>query len=251
MELQTLVSFLDKELDVAAFEDASHNGLQVERTGPVSRIAVGVDASMAFFERAAGQGAELLICHHGLSWGDSLKRITGLNYQRLRFLVEHNMGLYACHLPLDAHPRLGNNARICDALGLQERQPFGDYHGMTIGFRGVLPAPMPYAAFKRRVHEIMGNTVGTMEFGRDEVRTVAVVSGGAADGVAEAGEGGVDVYLSGEPKLEAYSVAQEHRIHVIFAGHYATEVFGVKAVAELLNARFEVEAGFIDMGIRF
>ncbi len=251
MELQTLVSFLDQELNVAAFEDASHNGLQVERAGGIRRICAGVDASMAFFERAAEQGADLLICHHGLSWGDSLKRITGLNYRRLKFLMDHNIGLYACHLPLDAHPRLGNNAQICEALGLQDRQPFGDYHGMTIGFRGSLPVPMPYTDFKQRVHAILGNTLGTMDFGRDEVRTVAVVSGGAADGVAEAGETGVDVYLSGEPKLEAYSIAQEHRVNVIFAGHYATEVFGVRAVAGWLATRFDVQAGFIDMGIRF
>lgn len=251
IELQDIVSFLDAELDLAAFEDASHNGLQIENSGGIECICTGVDASLAFFERAAEMNADLLLCHHGLSWGDSLKRITGINYHRLKFLMNHNMALYACHLPLDAHPRLGNNARICDALGLNERQPFGDYHGMTLGYRGVLPSPMSYTVFKQNVSEIMGNKLVTMDFGSDEVRTVAVVSGGAAEGVEEAALAGMDVYISGEPKLSAYHLAQEYGINVIFAGHYATEVFGVKALAELLKGRFDVNAEFIDMGIGF
>ena len=210
-----------------------------------------MDASLAFFEKAAEHKADMVICHHGLSWGDSLKRITGLNYRRLRFLLDHDMALYACHLPLDAHPQLGNNAQICKALGVKGRKPFGFYHGIALGFCGSLPKAMPYADFKKRAHSLFGNTVGTMDFGKRTVRTVAVVSGGGADEIAEAGEKNIDVYISGEPRLMAYHLAQEYQINAIFAGHYATEVFGVKAVAALLSSRFKVDTEFINMGIRF
>jgi dinuclear metal center YbgI/SA1388 family protein len=249
--LASIVAFLDRELDIKAFADSSHNGLQVENSGKISRVAFGVDASLAFFEEAARRKAQMAICHHGLSWGDSLKRITGLNYRRLKFLLDHDLALYACHLPLDAHPRLGNNAQIARALGLRRLKPFGLYHGISIGFCGSLPAAMPYAAFKLMAQRIMGNTVGTLDFGKRTVRTVAIVSGGAAELIDEAGQKGIDVYLSGEPQLLACHLAQEHKINAIFSGHYATETFGVKALARRLASRFGLQTEFIDMGIRF
>ena len=134
--LEIIVSFLNRELNIKAFSDDAHNGLQVENIGKIARVCVGVDASLAFFEEAAKRKADLVICHHGLSWGDSLKRITGLNYRRLKLLIDNDMALYACHLPLDAHPRYGNNAQICKAFGLRRLNPFGIYHGTPIGFSG-------------------------------------------------------------------------------------------------------------------
>ena len=249
--LSAITSFLDRELNITAFADDSHNGLQVENSGRVVRVCAGVDASLAFFQEAAQRKANLLICHHGLSWGDSLKRISGINYQRLKFLMDHDMALYACHLPLDAHPRLGNNALICRALGLKHLRPFGAYHGVELGFRGELPTAVSYPEFKAKVKRVCGQLGSTMDFGTSRIRSVAVVSGGAADGVAEAGEAGVDVYLSGEPKLSAYHLAQEYGINAIFAGHYATEVFGVRAVARRVASRFGLKAEFIDMKIGF
>lgn len=250
-KLQSLVAFLDRELRIKDFSDDSHNGLQVENSGRISRVAVGVDASLAFFEASTRRKAQLLICHHGLSWGDSLKRISGLNYRRLKFLLDHDLALYACHLPLDAHPRLGNNAQIARALGLRRLKPFGNYHGTAIGFCGSLPGALPYAAFQALVRRIMGNPGSSMDFGRRSVRTVAIVSGGAGGLIEEAGQKGIDVYLSGEPNLAAYNLAQEYKINAIFSGHYATEMFGVKALARLLAARFGLQAEFVDLGIRF
>lgn len=248
--LETIVSFLDRELNIKAFADDSHNGLQVGNSGRISRICVGVDASLAFCEKAAKRKADMVICHHGLSWGDSLKRITGLNYRRLKFLMDNDIALFACHLPLDAHPRHGNNAQICKAFGLRRLKPFGFYHGLPIGFSGALPKAMPYTAFKARAQRVFGNTIATMDFGKSMIRTVAVVSGGAAAQIDEAGQKGIDAYISGEPKLMAYHLAQEYGINAIFAGHYATEVFGVKALARLLASRFRVKTEFLDMGIR-
>jgi dinuclear metal center YbgI/SA1388 family protein len=250
--LAKITAFLDRELKLASFQDASHNGLQVESTGRVRRVCCGVDASMAFFEAAHARDADLLICHHGISWGDSLARITELNYRRLKFLLAHDMALYACHLPLDAHPVYGNNACIAKALGLRALKPFGDYHGQTIGVAGRLPKPMPYADFKIHAAAAIGTrALQSMDFGGRLVRTVAVVSGGAADMAAEAGRSGMDVYITGEPMLQAHSVAEEYRLNVIFAGHYATEVFGVRALGSLLEKHFAVKSEFIDLAVPY
>jgi dinuclear metal center YbgI/SA1388 family protein len=246
-DLSPLVRWLDRTLNVAAFEDASHNGLQVESSGRVRKVACCVDASLESFEACREQGADLVVCHHGISWGDSLRRITGIHRRRMAFLIRNDMALYACHLPLDAHPRVGNNILLCKALGLRRIRPFGDYHGVTIGFGGELPAAVPYARFRAAVARLMDSPVRSMDFGPPSVRTVAVVSGGAADSVAEAGEKGYDVFLSGEAKLSAYHLAREHRVHALFAGHYATEVFGVRAVADLIRRRRGIPAEFVDV----
>lgn len=249
--LNRIVAYLDGELRIADFDDTSNNGLQVANSGNVATVCCGVDASMEFFVAACERQADLLICHHGMSWGDSLKHITGLNYERVAFLIKHDMALYACHLPLDAHPRCGNSAGICRALGLQARKPFGLYRGVEIGFAGRLPKPMRYERFKRLVADIMGCEPRTMDFGKKTIRTVAVVSGGAAAEVEEAGKKGIDVYVSGEPALMAYSLAQEYGINAVFAGHYATEVFGVRALAGKLSRRFKIEAEFVDLKVPF
>ena len=248
--LAKIVKYLDSELNISAFKDDSNNGLQVQNSGKVQRVCIGVDASMPFFEAAAEKNADLLICHHGMSWGDSLKRISGLNYRRLKFLLDRDIALYACHLPLDAHPRLGNNALICKAFGLRGLKPFGSYHGSTISFRGTLPKAMPYSAFKAKAAAIFGNAGLTMDYGKKTVKTVAVISGGAARMIAEAGDAGIDVFLSGEPNLSAWNLAREYEINAIFAGHYATETFGVKAVANVLKSKFKLKTEFIDTGAR-
>jgi dinuclear metal center YbgI/SA1388 family protein len=250
-DLNEIVTFLDGELRISKFTDSSNNGLQVQNSGSVKKICCGVDASMEMFEAAARGGANMIVCHHGLSWADSLKHITDLNYKRLSYLIKHDIALYACHLPLDAHPRYGNNALICKALGLRRLRGFGNYHGTVIGFQGELPRPMAYKDFKKLVVKTIGRELLTMDFGKKTIRTVAVVSGGAGALLDDAGREGLDVFLSGEPSLQAYNNAQEYGINAMFAGHYATEVFGVRALAGLLKKRFRIEAEFVDLGIRY
>lgn len=251
-KLGKIVKWLDRELKVADFKDSSNNGLQVENQSEIKRVCCGVDASMQFFEAAAERKANLLICHHGISWGDSLKRITDLNYRRLSFLMKHNMALYACHLPLDAHPRLGNNARLASLLGLKKLKPFGLYNKTHIGFSGELPKPMSLGAFKLHVsRNLRVKNLQTMSFGKTTVRTVGIISGGAADEIVEAGEKKLDVFLSGEPSLGAYSLAQEYGINAVFAGHYATEIYGVLALSVEIEKHFKVKADFIDLKIPF
>ncbi len=235
MKVSTIAKYLDKELNISEFQDSSHNGLQVANSGSVKKICCGVDASLEFFQEAQAHGADMVICHHGISWGESLATITGLNYQRVSKLLRHDMALYACHLPLDAHPTLGNNAQICRALGLKRLKPFGMYNGKLIGFEGALPKPRRFSTFERMVSERIGKPLHTWECGKKTVQSIAVVSGGAAGEIAEAGEKGVDVYLSGEQSLAAYNLAREYGINAIFAGHYATERFGVMAVGDRLK----------------
>jgi dinuclear metal center YbgI/SA1388 family protein len=248
--LRAMARLLDREL-AALFADASNNGLQVENSGRVRQVCTGVDASLPFLERAAARGADLVIVHHGLSWGDQLKYVTGLNYQRLRFLIQHDIALYASHLPLDAHPKYGNNACLCRALGLRRIRPWGEYKGGKVGMRGELPAPLPLGQFIKRVEKAVGNRAHVMAYGKPTVRTVAMVVGGGALGIEYAAADGVDIYLSGEPTLHAHNLAQETKINAIFAGHYATESLGVQALGALLHRRFRVPVEFVPMGIKY
>jgi dinuclear metal center YbgI/SA1388 family protein len=248
-ELSKIVKFLNAELKVDEFEDSSNNGLQVENSGAVKRICCGVDASMEFMEEAEKRGADMVLCHHGISWGDSLKRITEMNYWRVGFLIRNDIALYACHLPLDAHPKLGNNVQLCKALGVKGLKRFGFYNGKEIGYSGSLAKPMRYDRFKKHVEKVTGNSLQTLDFGKKTIKTVAVVSGGASGEMPQAGEQGVDVYVTGESTLASYAVAQEYGMNAIFAGHYATEVYGVRALVEVVKKKFGVQAEFIDLGI--
>jgi dinuclear metal center YbgI/SA1388 family protein len=248
--LQSIVALLDHELDIP-FADGSHNGLQVQNAGKVRKVCTGVDASLPFFEQAAARGADLVICHHGISWGDGLKRITGLNYRRLQFLIAHNIALYASHLPLDAHPKYGNNACLARALGLRQLRPWADYKGSKVGIRGALPAPICLAEFAKRVETVVGNKAHVMAYGKNMVRTAGMVVGGGALGLDYAAGDGLDVYLSGEPSLHAHNTAQETGINAIFAGHYATESLGVQALGALLRRRFSLAVEHIDLRIPY
>jgi dinuclear metal center YbgI/SA1388 family protein len=249
--LKQVVEFLDRELKPQKFNDSANNGLQVENSGRVGRVCCGVDASVAFIEEAARRGAGLLICHHGISWGDSLKRITAHNYRVVSRLLKHDLALYGSHLPLDAHPRYGNNAQICRALGLRRVKPFGVYRDQMIGFQGELPAAMAFNRFKTLVERKVNPDIGVLEFGRAKVRTVGVVSGGAAAEIAEAAEKGLDVYLTGESSLSGHNLAEDLRMNVIFAGHYETERFGVQALGRLVAARFRVPWEFVNLAVPF
>ncbi|MBA4388916.1 MAG: Nif3-like dinuclear metal center hexameric protein [Verrucomicrobia bacterium] len=249
--VKKVVGFLDGALDSSGFKDNSNNGLQVENSGRVGVVCCGVDASLEFFKAAKELGAGLLICHHGLSWGDSLKRITGLNYKRLSYLLRNDMALYACHLPLDAHPKYGNNARIGSILGLKNMKPFGAYGGKPVGFIGRFPSAMGYPGFKELVRRKIAARITTTDFGGNTVRSVAVVSGGGTVDMDEAARIGVDVFLTGEPTLSAYHRAQDYGMNVVYAGHYATETFGVKALGNLLRKKFRLQTEFVDLKTPF
>jgi dinuclear metal center YbgI/SA1388 family protein len=249
--LEKLVKTLNDELYVSSFKDVSNNGLQIANNGTVTRVLTGVDASMRLLEEAARCGADCVVCHHGLSWGDSLKRITGLNHRLVSFAIKNNIAVYAVHLPLDAHPVYGNNAQICQALGLSRPQPAFEYHGQTIGFMADLKKPLQLETFCNRVRKKINTDIKLLDFGKQTIKSAGIVSGGAADMVEQAAELGADVFLTGEPSLQGYNLAEHLGINVIFAGHYATEKFGIRALAELIGRRFGIPASFADFNIAY
>ena len=252
MTCEAVARLLDGELRLDAFRDVSDNGLQIANVGEITCVATAVDASLEAFEAAAARGAQMLVVHHGLSWGGSLARITGLNYKLVSCALKHNLALYACHLPLDAHPTLGNNAQLAGALELTRLRPFMHYHGQAIGFKGVLPEPCSREAFEKRVREAVApRRVEWLAFGAEEIRTVGICSGGAPEGVDEAAREGLDVYLCGEANLVAYNLAKQWGVNALAVGHYATERFGVRALGSWLAEQTGLKVEFLDFDSPF
>jgi dinuclear metal center YbgI/SA1388 family protein len=235
-------------LDALAAADRSLNGLQVANSrGVVERMAFAVDACLESFRRAASWKADLLFVHHGLFWGQPLA-LTGTHYRRIRALLEADLALYAVHLPLDLHAEVGNNAGLARSLGLQELEPFGEYHGIKIGCKGCFPE-------ERSLEEVVrlcggGSSGGgpkVLPFGPQRVRRVGVVSGGAAEEALQAIEEELDLFITGEASHSIYHYCLEAGIDVIFGGHYLTETWGVRLLCEKLARETGLETSFLDI----
>jgi dinuclear metal center YbgI/SA1388 family protein len=238
-------SLLDLEKAKAA--DSSLNGIQVSRRKPeVCKVAFAVDACRETIRRAAEWGADVLFVHHGIVRKTSAC-LTGARYERVRLLAEKDMALYAVHLPLDMHPEVGNNIGIARRLGLAEIAPFGVFNGLTIGFKGTLPEPMDLNGLIRTLTGGDASAVRFLPFGPNVIRTVGIVSGGAPWEVAQAIDEGLDAYVTGEPTHDVYHNCLESGIHAIFAGHYATETYGVRLLGERLARETGLDTRFIDV----
>jgi dinuclear metal center YbgI/SA1388 family protein len=243
-----ILAELDALLEPTRFEDYGPNGLQVPGAAQVDTVATGVSANVELFERAAAEKAQLLIVHHGLFWGTSPGPIDAALKRRLKILFDADIGLAAYHLPLDAHPELGNNALIGKALGAESLEPFALHHGQPIGFIATLPGEgAPAQALFTRVRELTARDPLVFDAGPPTIRRLAIVSGGGADYIADAIAAGADALLTGEPVERVMSTAREAGIHFIAAGHYATETFGVKALGEHVAERFGVRHVFLDV----
>jgi len=243
--LATLVQQCDTLLRTATIGDypGAANGLQVQNAGAVTRIAAAVDASLATAQLAVENGADLLLVHHGLFW-NSRQPWTGKNYELLRLLIANNLAVYSSHLPLDAHPQLGNNARLCAALGLKNLKPFFTSHGQPIGFQA--RAKLTRAELGRRLEQATGATPTILPGGADLCQRIGVVTGGAGGDLKLAAAEGVDTFITGEGPHWTYALAEELGLNVFYAGHYATETFGVKALADLLSRKYKIPWSFLD-----
>jgi dinuclear metal center YbgI/SA1388 family protein len=238
-------SFL--EIDGFASNDNSLNGIQVDNDGSaVGKIAFAVDAALETFEQAAAIKAGMLFVHHGLFWGAPL-RIAGNLRRRIKFLLEHNICLYAVHLPLDQHSSLGNNARLAQLLGLENVEPFGGYHGRKIGYKGTFPAPVTTEEAVKKISFEGRPPSGVFPFGKKENSSAAVMSGGAADSARDALGEGVDLFVTGESSHQVYHECLEGKLNMIAGGHYSTEVWGVQAVMRHCIKELGVDAEFIDI----
>ena len=223
--------------------DGAANGLQVANHGAVTRIAATVDASLATVKLAIAAQADLLVVHHGLFWGSS-HPWTGKKYELIRLLVENNLAVYSSHLPLDAHPRLGNNAQLSAALDLKNLKPFFQSHGQAIGLqtRTTISREGLAAKFARAI----GAPPRIIPGGPEMCRRIGVVTGGAGGDLKAAASEGVDTFITGEGPHWTYALAEELGINVFYGGHYATETFGVKALAAHLAQKFKVPWTFLD-----
>jgi dinuclear metal center YbgI/SA1388 family protein len=243
MKLDEVVQFLDEYLRINEWDDKSRNGLQVEGSSEVEKIAFAVDACMESFEGAQRVGADMLIVHHGLVWG-GIEYVRGITARRLKFLLENGISLYAAHLPLDAHPEVGNNVQLLKIVGAEIDEPFGVYHGKTIGYAGIVDSSIEDIA--SMIEKTLNTEAKLLRFGEDEVRRVGVVSGKGVFAISQA-IGKLDLFITGEAEHEAYHVAKEGGLNVIFAGHYATETVGVKALMEVVREKLGIEVEFVDV----
>ena len=242
-----LIAFLDELLESPGWADHGPNGLQVPGSDEVRVVASGVSAHRELFERAAGAGAQLVLCHHGLFWERDPQALSPQLKARLKALFDADMSLAAYHLPLDAHPEVGNNALICAGLGLERSEPFGTHRGREIGWTGRSAEPLPVAELVERCGALFDREPLVFAGGADPLRTVGIVSGGGASSLAEAVARGLDAFVTGEPAEPSMAEAREAGVTFIAGGHYATETFGVRAIGDLLAERFGVEHRFIEI----
>lgn len=252
VRLRDVIAFLDTTLEIDRFRDYGPNGLQVEGTQEVDKVVTGVSACAALFEQAVAAGADLVVVHHGLIWGGGLGAVTGTTARRLKLLLENGISLAGYHLPLDAHPRLGNNVGLCDALGLAgQRELFGDVRGHALGMAGVFAAPISRAEALSRIGVgVLGGARPPFVFphGPEVVRKVGLCSGAAADLIEDAADLGCDLFLTGELAERAGELARELQITLVAAGHHATEVFGPMRVGDELAMRFpDLDVHFISV----
>jgi dinuclear metal center YbgI/SA1388 family protein len=223
--------------------DGAFNGLQVENSGTVHKIAAAVDARTATIEHSIQAGADLLLVHHGLFWSNTAPW-TGTRYRQMRLLLDNNLAIYSLHLPLDEHPRLGNNTLLCRALGFKQLQPFLVTKGRKIGFQS--STRIDRNTLLQRLQKATGSPALLLPGGPQVCRRIGVVTGGAGSELKDALAEGVDTFITGEGPHWTHAMAEDLGINVLYGGHYATETFGVKALAENLSQKFKLPWTFID-----
>ncbi len=245
-EFDTLIRGL-LALDEWGAADVALNGLQVANSREeVRRVALAVDACQQSIRLAVDWEADLLFVHHGLYWGRPVA-LTGSHYRRVRALLDADLALYAVHLPLDMHPELGNNVGLARRVGLLDLQPFGEYKGVKIGFKGHLAETKSLEQVSRMCCGGEERTARVLPFGPEKINTVGIVSGGAAEEALQAIDEKLDLFITGEASHTVYHQCLESRINVIFGGHYLTETSGVMQLGEKLESETELKTRFFDI----
>jgi len=242
--LSNIVTYADRFLrvrDVGDWDNAL-NGLQIENSGRVTRIGAAVDASTRVLTEAAKRDVDLLIVHHGLFW-PGLQPMQGALRRQLRIAFENEIAVYSMHLPLDIHPRVGNNAQLVAALGLKSAQPFLEEKGQPVGLK--IRASLERSKLVRELEKALNSQVNVFAFGPKQVRTIGIVTGDAGSEIYRVAHEGIDTFITGEAPHWAAVAAEELGLNLLLGGHYATEVFGVRALAAHLSKRFRVPWEFI------
>lgn len=243
--LENIVSFLDRELKSSSISDypGAVNGLQLTNGGEIFRVVAAVDASLPVIQAAAKGGPGLLIVHHGLFW-QGLQPVTGAFYEKLKIAMDADLAIYSSHLPLDVHPELGNNSLLAKAIGVENAKPFLDRNGLLIGLRGSWRGSR--AELLKTLEGAVGGRVHHCPGGPDRINSVGIITGGAGGEVAKVAAAGVDSFITGEGPHWSFPLAEELGMNVFYSGHYATETFGVRALARLIAEANEIPWNFID-----
>ncbi|NPV52843.1 MAG: Nif3-like dinuclear metal center hexameric protein [Firmicutes bacterium] len=260
MRLCELVAYLDDYLKIREIKDTCVNGLEVDGGGArgprraggagdgdaeIRKVALAVDCNVETFEGARREGAQMIIVHHGLFWDrPPSMRLVGPMYERVKLLLDSGLALYAAHLPLDMHPHVGNNAELARLVGLTEEEAFGEHHGVLIGVAGKV-APTPLEDVAARLNERLDTECRVLGYGPSVVRTVAICSGRAPEMMVDVYSKHIDVYITGETSHEWSGYAEDAGMNVIFAGHWATETLGVKALGRHISQKLGLETVFI------
>ncbi len=244
--LADIVAYCDTLLDHSSIEDwpGARNGLHVENSGQVSRLVAAVDVSLPILEMACINRSSLLIVHHGLFWGPIIP-LSGVNYRKVKLCFDSDLALYASHLPLDAHPVLGNTAGLARALRLENATPWFDEKGTMIGQR--FSVDLDRLELAARLEAATGQPPHLIAAGPERVRSLGIVTGGAGNEVARAAASGIDTFLTGEGAHWTFALAHDLQINLLYGGHYATETFGVKALTAHLSEKFGIPWSFLDM----
>ncbi|MBN2804718.1 MAG: Nif3-like dinuclear metal center hexameric protein [Deltaproteobacteria bacterium] len=241
-----ICAFLDSYLNIDGISDKSSNGLQVEGTDNIQKIALATDASLSTYKSAIEQNCQMILTHHGLIWG-GLKYITGRNYSHLKYLIENSLNLYAAHLPLDLHPEVGNNAALARLLKMKHIRPFGDYYGINIGYMGIVDPPMTISEVENVFSKELDCKPNTLKFGTDPISKIAIISGGGSSLLEEAIEVNAHCLITGEGTHDRYIQAKESNINLMYLGHYKSETIGVKELGKRLKEEFDtLDTVFID-----
>lgn len=246
MSTTEFAEYLNEYLQISEISDypGALNGLQVENSGEIDRITVAVDASLASIRAAAADGSRLLLVHHGLFWNGN-QPVTGRRFQRLRLLLGSDIAVYSAHLPLDVHPQVGNNGVLARALGVKVRGTWGDFKGQPLGVWGELD--LRREALTARLDEVLDAPVKLVPGGPEQVRRVGVITGAAGSMVGAARAAGLDALVTGEGSHHHFFDAMEGGINLYLGGHYATETWGVRALAQHLEAHFGLPWTFADL----
>jgi dinuclear metal center YbgI/SA1388 family protein len=240
-----IARFANDYLRIRAIEDWPNalNGLQIENSGPVTKIGAAVDISTRVFEAAIRKNVDLLIVHHGLFW-PGLQPMTGALHRQIKLALDNDIALYSAHLPLDIHPNVGNNAQLAAAIGLKSTKPFLEEKGQLIGLK--VRASLPQEQLIQKLQKALGGPVKAFTFGPKKTTAIAIVTGAAGSEIYEVAQEKIDTFITGETPHWAAVAAEELGINLLLGGHYATEVFGVKALAAHLSKRFKISWTFID-----
>ena len=251
MTLKDFVEYLDEILTPENFNsDISLNGLQVQNedeNAPISKVAFAVDACQETVEKAIEQNADVLIVHHGFFWGKPLA-LKGAHYKTIKMMMDNNLALYASHIPLDANKEVGNNYGLARKIGLEEESlsEFGLWRGMKIGVKGSFAQGITLEMIEDRLFQNGEEPLSILPFGKNEIKTVGIISGGAAEEVEDAIAENLDLYITGEVTHQIYHLCQENRINFIAGGHYNTETMGVSLLKKLIEEETNLETVFID-----